>query len=108
VNVYFHTFGCKANQYDTERVRQAFADAGATVVDVPEAADLAVVNSCTVTHESESKLRRYVRHQARAGRDTIVMGCAAALDRARWPRCRASAPSWAGRIRSVCSGRRGT
>jgi threonylcarbamoyladenosine tRNA methylthiotransferase MtaB len=80
VNVYFHTFGCKANQYDTERVRQAFADAGVTVVDVPEAADLAVVNSCTVTRESEAKLRRYVRHQARAGRDTIVMGCAAALD----------------------------
>lgn len=80
MNVYFHTFGCKANQYDTERVRQAFADAGAIVVDAPEAADLAVVNSCTVTHESEAKLRRYVRHQARAGRDTIVMGCAAALD----------------------------
>ncbi len=80
MNVYFHTFGCKANQYDTERVRQAFADAGVTVVDAPEAADLAVVNSCTVTQESEAKLRRYVRHQARAGRDTIVMGCAAALD----------------------------
>ncbi|HSD30938.1 MAG TPA: MiaB/RimO family radical SAM methylthiotransferase [Gemmatimonadales bacterium] len=80
VNVYFHTFGCKANQYDTERVRQAFADAGVSVVDAPEAADLAVVNSCTVTHESEAKLRRYVRRQARAGRDAIVMGCAAALD----------------------------
>jgi threonylcarbamoyladenosine tRNA methylthiotransferase MtaB len=80
VNVYFHTFGCKANQYDTERVRQAFADAGVTVVDAPEAADLAVINSCTVTHESEAKLRRYVRRQARAGRDAIVMGCAAALD----------------------------
>jgi len=92
VNVYFHTFGCKANQYDTERVRQAFADAGATVVDVAEHAELAVVNSCTVTEESESKLRRYVRRQARAGRDTIVMGCAAALDRgalAALPRVRA-------------------
>ena len=92
VNVYFHTFGCKANQYDTELVRQAFADAGATVVDEPAAADLAVVNSCTVTHESESKLRRYVRHQGRAGRDTLVMGCAAALDRgelAALPRVRA-------------------
>jgi threonylcarbamoyladenosine tRNA methylthiotransferase MtaB len=92
VNVYFHTFGCKANQYDTERVRQAFADAGATVVDVAERAELAVVNSCTVTEESESKLRRYVRRQARAGRDTIVMGCAAALDRgtlAALPRVRA-------------------
>ena len=92
MNVYFHTFGCKANQYDTELVRQAFADAGATVVDEPDAADLAVVNSCTVTHESESKLRRYVRHQARAGRETLVMGCAAALDRgalAALPRVRA-------------------
>ncbi len=92
MNVYFHTFGCKANQYDTELVRQAFADAGATVVDEPDAADLAVVNSCTVTHESESKLRRYVRHHARAGRETLVMGCAAALDRgalAALPRVRA-------------------
>lgn len=92
MNVYFHTFGCKANQYDTELVRQAFADAGATVVDQADAADLAVVNSCTVTQESESKLRRYVRHQARAGRDTLVMGCAAALDRgvlAALPRVRA-------------------
>ena len=92
MNVYFHTFGCKANQYDTERVRQAFADAGATVVDAAGDAELAVVNSCTVTEESESKLRRYVRRQARAGRDTIVMGCAAALDRgalAALPRVRA-------------------
>ena len=47
VNVYFHTFGCKANQYDTELVRQAFTDQGAVVVDDPATADLAVVNSCT-------------------------------------------------------------
>jgi len=81
VNVYFHTFGCKANQYDTELVRQAFADQGAVVVDDPAAADLAVVNSCTVTHESEAKLRRLVRHVSRVGHaETIVMGCAAALD----------------------------
>ena len=54
MNVFFHTFGCKANQYDTEQVRQAFAGAGATVVDDPAAADVAVVNSCTVTGESEA------------------------------------------------------
>jgi threonylcarbamoyladenosine tRNA methylthiotransferase MtaB len=80
VNVFFYTFGCKANQYDTAFVRQAFSDAGAQVVEEPDGADLAIVNSCTVTHESETKLRRYIRHQARAGRSTIVMGCAAALD----------------------------
>ncbi|HEY3221879.1 MAG TPA: MiaB/RimO family radical SAM methylthiotransferase [Gemmatimonadales bacterium] len=81
MNVYFHTFGCKANQYDTERVRQAFDASGAVVVDDPALADLAVINSCTVTNESEVKLRRFVRHVAKQGNtQTIVMGCAAALD----------------------------
>ncbi|HEV8304744.1 MAG TPA: MiaB/RimO family radical SAM methylthiotransferase [Gemmatimonadales bacterium] len=81
MNVYFHTFGCRANQYDTDAVRRAFTDRGAAVVDDPAAADLAIVNSCTVTHESEAKLRRFVRHVSRVGHaETIVMGCAAALD----------------------------
>ncbi len=82
MNVYFYTFGCKANQYDTAQVRQAFADQGVVVVDDPDAADLAVVNSCTVTHESEAKLGRLVRRLARhSGRlETVVIGCAAALD----------------------------
>ena len=82
MNVYFHTFGCKANQYDTALVVQAFADQGATVVDDPAAADLAVVNSCTVTHESETKLRRLVRRLGRQGKrlESVVMGCAAARD----------------------------
>jgi threonylcarbamoyladenosine tRNA methylthiotransferase MtaB len=86
VNVYFHTFGCKANQYDTDLVRQAFADQGVVVVDDPALADLAVVNSCTVTHESEAKLGRLVRRLARRGGggggrlETVVMGCAAARD----------------------------
>jgi threonylcarbamoyladenosine tRNA methylthiotransferase MtaB len=81
VNVYFHTFGCKANQYDTDHVRRAFDAGGAVIVDDPALADLAVVNSCTVTNQSEVKLRRFVRHLAKNNRtETIVMGCAAALD----------------------------
>ena len=81
MNVYFHTFGCKANQYDTALVEQAFAHQGATMVDDPAAADVAVVNSCTVTHEAEVKLRRFVRRLARGNRlETVVMGCAAARD----------------------------
>ncbi|MGH7608302.1 MAG: MiaB/RimO family radical SAM methylthiotransferase [Gemmatimonadales bacterium] len=97
MNVYFHTFGCKANQYDTDQVRRAFAAAGAVAVDDLAAADLAVINSCTVTHESEVKLRRLVRHVGRAARaETIVMGCAAARDDgtiAALPRVRAVVPN---------------
>ena len=80
--VYLHTFGCKANQYDTEVVRQALESAGAAVVDDPSLADAAVINSCTVTHVGERKMRGHVRQIARAneGLRTVVMGCAAALD----------------------------
>jgi threonylcarbamoyladenosine tRNA methylthiotransferase MtaB len=82
VNVFLHTFGCKANQYDTEVVRQRLEDAGCVVVDAPEAADAAVVNSCTVTHVGEGKMRGLVRRLARRnpGIRTVVMGCAAAVD----------------------------
>jgi threonylcarbamoyladenosine tRNA methylthiotransferase MtaB len=80
--VYFHTFGCKANQYDTEAIRQALEFAGATAVDDPSEADYAVVNSCTVTHVSEAKMRGLVRRLARrnAAIRSVVTGCAAALD----------------------------
>jgi len=82
VNVFLHTFGCKANQYDSEVVRQRLEDAGCTIVATPEAADAAVVNSCTVTHVGEGKMRGFVRRIARRrpGLRTVVMGCAAALD----------------------------
>jgi len=82
VRVYLHTFGCKANQYDTEVVRQRLERAGCEIAESPETADAAVVNSCTVTHVGEQKMRRMVRHLARVkpGLRTVVMGCAAALD----------------------------
>lgn len=81
--VYLHTFGCKANQYDTEVIRQALVGAGATPVQDPARADAAVVNTCAVTHVSEAKMRGLVRRLARRERisRTVVTGCAAALDR---------------------------
>ena len=82
MRVFLHTFGCKANQYDTEVVRQRLEAAGCTVVEDASGADAAVVNSCTVTHVGEGKMRRFVRSLARQqpGIRTVVMGCAAALD----------------------------
>lgn len=82
MRVSLHTFGCKANQYDTELVREALELAGATVVDGDTTADAAVVNSCTVTHVSEAKMRGLVRRLARANPSlrTVVIGCAATTD----------------------------
>jgi threonylcarbamoyladenosine tRNA methylthiotransferase MtaB len=80
--IYFHTLGCRANQYDTERMRQLLEMRGCEAVADPGQADAIVVNSCTVTNNADSELRRYVRVAGRrAGRRAplVVAGCAAAV-----------------------------
>src|SRR5690606_29874622 len=82
VKVYLRTFGCRANQYDSEQVRTAVTRAGGEIVDDPAAADVAVFNSCAVTAEAEVDLRKNIRRVARRNPAlrSVVMGCAAALD----------------------------
>ena len=84
MRVHLRTFGCRANQYDTEAARAMLEAAGATVVDAAADADVAVFNSCAVTSEAEADLRKAVRRAARErpGLRSIVTGCAAALPRA--------------------------
>jgi len=83
MKVYLRTFGCRANQYDSAQVRALIEAAGGMVVGDPADADAAVFNSCAVTAEAEVELRKGIRGAARKNADlrTIVMGCAAALDR---------------------------
>lgn len=83
MKVYLRTFGCRANQYDSEQVRAAVTQAGAEIVDDPAMADVAVFNSCAVTAEAEVDLRKNIRGVARRNPAlrSVVMGCAAALDR---------------------------
>jgi threonylcarbamoyladenosine tRNA methylthiotransferase MtaB len=83
MRVHLRTFGCRANQYDSEAARAMLLAAGATLVDAPEEAEVAVVNSCAVTAQAEAELRTAVRRLARArpGLRTVVTGCAAAVPR---------------------------
>ncbi|MGZ8490821.1 MAG: MiaB/RimO family radical SAM methylthiotransferase [Gemmatirosa sp.] len=84
MKVHLRTFGCRANQYDTESVRAMLAAAGAEIVAEPAEADVAIFNSCAVTAEAEADLRKAVRRAARErpALRSLVMGCAAALPRA--------------------------
>ena len=83
MRVYLRTFGCRANHYDTEAVREMIGAAGHAIVASARDADVAVFNSCAVTMEAEADLRQSVRRAARENRElrSVVMGCAAALDR---------------------------
>lgn len=79
MRVLLRTFGCRANQYDSEQVRALCEGAGVEVVESGEA-DVAVLNSCAVTRDAEADLRQAVRRIARErpGTRVIVTGCAAA------------------------------
>jgi threonylcarbamoyladenosine tRNA methylthiotransferase MtaB len=81
VRLYLRTFGCRANQYDSEAVRAMVEAEGATIVEAPEEADVAVFNSCAVTADAVADLRQQVRRAARRNPAlrSVVMGCAAAL-----------------------------
>ena len=76
------TLGCKVNQYETQLVREALLQGGYREAGDGEAADLCVVNTCTVTNTGDSKSRQVIRQLSRqnpAGK-TIVMGCYATRD----------------------------
>ncbi|MGD8495325.1 MAG: MiaB/RimO family radical SAM methylthiotransferase [Gemmatimonadales bacterium] len=79
--VWLHTFGCKANQYDTERMRQELEGRGARIVDEAGEADTAVLNTCTVTSRADAAARRMVRKLRREhpGLRVVVAGCSSAL-----------------------------
>jgi threonylcarbamoyladenosine tRNA methylthiotransferase MtaB len=81
VRVYFHTFGCKANQYDTERMRQEAEARGGVAVAAWSDADMCVVNTCTVTSQADAEARRFVRRLARENprARVVVAGCSTAL-----------------------------
>ena len=73
MNVYLETFGCRANQADSEAVRALVLGAGGTLVASPTDADVAVINSCTVTAQADADVRHAVRRAAPVR--TIVIGC---------------------------------
>lgn len=86
MKVYFHTFGCKANQYDTERMRQTVEASGAQTVSSDDGADTCVINTCTVTNQADADARRFIRKLHRQAPDMriVVAGCSAALKAAEY------------------------
>ncbi len=73
----FYTLGCKVNQYESNAMAQAMEKYGFTCVDSREDADVYVINSCTVTAESDRKTRQAVRRfrSSHPGSIIVLTGC---------------------------------
>jgi len=77
--VSFKTLGCRLNQYETDALVTRFHQAGYQVVDYSDPADITVINTCTVTNQSDQKSRNTINQAARknpAGM-VVVTGCMA-------------------------------
>ncbi len=71
------TLGCKVNQYETEYVRGALQRLGYADASENGRADLVLLNTCTVTAQSDLKTRKAIRKMAKEnpGAEILVMGC---------------------------------
>lgn len=72
-----YTLGCKVNQYESQEMTEMLNKNGYLVVDVKEDADVYIVNSCTVTAESNRKTRNMARKLKTTHPNSVVVitGC---------------------------------
>ena len=79
VNVAFKTLGCKLNQYETDSLASQFSDGGYEITEFNGKADVYVINSCTVTNQSDQKSRNIINQAKRHNPEGIfvITGCMA-------------------------------
>ena len=77
MRVSFYTLGCKVNQNETGALEHLLCQNGYTLAGPDEAADVYIVNSCTVTASGDRKSRQWLRRAKRQnpGAVTVLTGC---------------------------------
>ncbi len=75
MKVYFKTFGCRTNLFDTQIMMSHLKDF--TLTQSEEDADIVVVNSCTVTNGADSSVRNYINRLQRSDKRVYLTGCGA-------------------------------
>lgn len=77
MKIAFHTLGCKVNQYETEVMRESFIKNGYTVVPDNAPFDIIIINSCTVTAESDRKTRQTLNRFRKENPEAVIVltGC---------------------------------
>ena len=75
MKIYFKTFGCRTNIYDTQLIKSNLKSGEITHDE--QGADVVVINSCTVTNGADADVRNYVNKMNRLGKKILLTGCGA-------------------------------
>ncbi|MDR5656353.1 tRNA (N(6)-L-threonylcarbamoyladenosine(37)-C(2))-methylthiotransferase [Halodesulfurarchaeum sp. HSR-GB] len=73
---YIETYGCTANRGESRHIERRLRDGGHRPVESPEAADVVILNTCTVIETTENNMLRRAT-ELDSGTDLIVTGCMA-------------------------------
>jgi MiaB-like tRNA modifying enzyme len=73
--VYFKTFGCRTNLFDSQVMMSALSDY--EVTEDESQADIVIVNSCTVTNGADVSVRGYINQMDKQGKKLFLTGCGA-------------------------------
>ena len=69
------TLGCKVNQYESEAIAEKLAKYGFRILTPQSKCDVYIINTCTVTAESERKCRQMIRRAIAQNPDAYIIVC---------------------------------
>ena len=77
MKVGIYTLGCKVNTYESEYVMSLFKEKGYTISDFDDECDIYIINTCSVTNQSDSKSRKIINQAIRKNPHAciVAMGC---------------------------------
>ena len=76
-SVGIYTLGCKVNTYESEYLMNILKEKGYIIKDFDDVCDVYIINTCTVTNNSDVKSRKVIRQAIKRNDDSciIAMGC---------------------------------
>lgn len=75
MNIYIHTFGCRLNQYESEKISYELKSMGLNIGEI-EDSHAVVINTCTVTKDSDKKLTLYLdKLKEKEDKKIFLIGC---------------------------------
>ena len=72
-----YTLGCRVNQYESDAIMQELKKYGAQIVSPSKECDICIINTCSVTSESDRKSKQIIRRliSKNPGATVVVTGC---------------------------------
>lgn len=75
MKIFIETLGCKVNTYESEIIKEDFLRNGYEIANSLNDANVIVVNTCSVTNQSDAKSRKVIRNARKANKNAILVVC---------------------------------